>query len=292
MSQMKHPVIGMLVCGVVLSAASLRVGAYRSQAVASPPTADYQRATAAVGDMPQRALLRRYCFGCHNSRAKIGGLALDSLDLAHVGRDAQTWEKVVRKLRAGLMPPPGQPRPERAAYDALASWIEEEVDRAAAGAPDPGRVVAHRLNRTEYQNAIRDLLALEVDVSSLLPPDDADLGFDNMADILSISPTLVDRLLSTARKISRIAVGARVAPADETYSSPKTQYQDDRMSEDQPFGTRGGITVRHYFPLDGDYAIKVRLRPHPVRLCAWPRPAPAAGGSRGWGAGHGIHARR
>ena len=176
------------------------------------------------------------------------------------------WEEMprrgresVQKLRMRMMPPPGRPRPSEASYSGFIRSLETELDRAALANPDPGRPVVRRLNRFEYQNAIRDLLALEIDSTALLPPDDADLGFDNMGGILSVSPVLLERLVSAARKISRRAVGGPTTPITETYDLPKALWQDDRMSDELPFGSRGGLAVRHFFPLDGEYTIKVRL---------------------------------
>ena len=208
-----------------------------------------------------RATLRRYCLACHNDRLRTAGLALEALDAERVAEHPATWEKVVAKLRAGAMPPAGRPRPDRAAYAAMAASLETALDRAAAADPNPGRKAAHRLNRREYVNAVRDLLGLEVDGAALLPPDDVDHGFDNIADALPVSPALLDRYLFAARRIARLAVGdPTAAPATETYGLPRMRFQDQRMSEDLPFGSRGGIAVRHDFPADGEYEIRVRLR--------------------------------
>ena len=158
-----------------------------------------------------RALVDRYCLTCHTTRQKERGtvpVALDTLDLSRVAADAAAWEKVVLKLRAGLMPPAGSARPDQAAHEAFASWLEGELDRSWAAAPNPGRTEPfHRLNRVEYRNAVRDLLGLDLDVSSLLPGDDVSFGFDNIAGVLSLSPTLMERYLSAAQKVSRLAVG-------------------------------------------------------------------------------------
>ncbi len=208
-----------------------------------------------------RTVLGRYCETCHNDRLRTAGLALDTMDPARVGDDAAAWEQVVRKLRTGSMPPAGRPRPEEATYATVAATLESALDRAAATAPNPGRTTLHRLNRREYTNAIRDLLALEIDAGALLPADNADLGFDNMADILSVSPALLDRYLFAARRISRLAVGAaRVEPTTDTYVVPAMRFQDLRMSEDLPFGSRGGVAIRHNFPLDGEYDVRIRLQ--------------------------------
>ena len=215
---------------------------------------------AAAAPSPQRLLLDRYCVTCHNERLQTAGLTLDVLDVDDVAERPDVWEKVVRKLRAGLMPPMGRPRPDREAYDGFASWLEARLDRAAALDPDPGRSPAfHRLNRTEYANAIRDLLALEIDATELLPADDASYGFDNIAASLRMSPTLVDRYLAAARKIGRAAVGSSAAPPTvKVYHLPPDLPQE-RHLEGLPLGTRGGTLVRHHFPQDGEYVIRAKL---------------------------------
>ena len=207
------------------------------------------------------AILRQYCYGCHNQKLRSGNLALDGLDVAHVGQNAAVWEKVVRKLRAGVMPPLGLPRPEKTAYDGLASWLEAELDRYAAAHPNPGRTEAlHRLNRAEYQNAVRDLLGLEIDADKLLPADDGSYGFDNMAGALKMSPTLLERYLSVAGVVSRLAVGAAVkSPESAIFRVSPALPQYDHI-EGLPFGTRGGTLVRYHFPTDGEYEIKVELQ--------------------------------
>src|SRR5262245_55038953 len=154
-----------------------------------------------------RVVLDKYCVTCHNVRAKTAGLLLDQLDVEHVGRDPATWEKVVRKLRGGTMPPAGRPRPDKPTLTGLITSLESALDQAGAATENPGRPLIHRLNRVEYTNAIRDLLALEVDGPALLPPDTSGFGFDNVADVLSMSPGLVERYMGAARKISRAAVG-------------------------------------------------------------------------------------
>ncbi len=227
----------------------------------SSATAAQESGAAAGGTAQVRAVLDRYCVTCHNGQLRTAGLTLDAMDVEHVSGHAEAWEKVVRKLRARAMPPAGRPRPDEPTYAAVASTLETALDRASAADPNPGRTTAHRLNRTEYANAIRDLLALEVDGRALLPPDDADLGFDNMADILSMSPALLERYLSAARRIGRQALGDPSGePTTETYLVPKLRFQDHRMSEDLPFGSRGGIAFRHHFPLDADYDITIRLQ--------------------------------
>jgi hypothetical protein len=188
---------------------------------------------------------------------------LESADFTSVGANAELWEKVIAKLRAGSMPPPGRPRPDHAAYDAVASSLERDVDRAWAAAPNPGRIAAvHRLNRVEYNNAIRDLLALDVDVKPLLPGDEtADGSFDNFADSLSISTAHLERYLSVARQVTRLAVGLPPpSPGLERFEIPLFVMQDDRQSEDLPLGSRGGLSIRHDFPVDGEYLVKIRLQ--------------------------------
>ena len=215
----------------------------------------------ATGAEPVRAVLNRYCVGCHNERLRTAGLALDTMDPARVGDHPDAWEKVVRKLRTGAMPPVGRPRPDAATYATVASALETALDHVAAADPNPGRTTVHRLNRREYTNAVGDLLALEIDGGALLPADNADLGFDNMADILSVSPALLDRYIFAARRISRLAVGdPAIEPTTETYVVPAMRFQDLRMSEDLPFGSRGGIAIRHNFPLDAEYEVRIQLQ--------------------------------
>ena len=204
-----------------------------------------------------------YCVSCHNQRLRTAGFAIDTLDSAHPAANPEAWEKVIARLRAGSMPPPGRPRPDPATYRAVASALEHEIDRAWLAKPNPGRLNAvHRLNRTEYNNAIRDLFALDVDVKPLLPGDEtADGSFDNMADALSISTAHLERYMSVARQVTRLATGLPpTRPTIETFEIPLHVIQDERQSEDLPFGSRGGLAVRHDFPSDGEYAIKVRLQ--------------------------------
>ena len=245
------------VLGLVLSASAPVRTAGPEQSAS--PGASTSPATASA----QRALLDRYCVSCHNERTKSGGLMLDKADVSQVHANPELWEKVVLKLRVGLMPPLGRPRPDKATYDGFATWLEQSLDGPLTSrTPDPGRPAIHRLNRTEYTNAIRDLLALDIDAQSLLPPDDSGYGFDNIADVLSVSPALLERYLSAAQQISRIAVGdPTMRPTFNTYRLPYlTLTQEDRTSDDQPQGSRGGLAIRHYFPLDGEYVIKVRVQ--------------------------------
>jgi len=217
------------------------------------------RAPQAAAPANPDATLRQYCVTCHSQRLKTGGLALEGLDAVDVAHDAEIWEKVVRKLRLGTMPPLGARRPDRATYDGAIEWLESRLDAVAATRPNPGRPVLHRLNRAEYANAIRDLLGLDVDVSSLLPPDDAAYGFDNVADSLGSSPALLQAYLSAARKISAVAVGdPRLGAGSDTYSVRQDLSQDQHL-DGLPLGTFGGMTAQHLFPLDGEYDFQVRL---------------------------------
>ena len=227
--------------------------------------AQAQATPASPAISPHRALLDRYCVTCHNARLRTGGLALDAVDVTRPAADVEVWEPVIRKLRVGAMPPPGRPRPDATATRAFVADLRTKIDRAAAQHPNPGRVETfHRLNRAEYRNAIRDLLAIDVDVASMLPADDSgDDGFDNIARMLSVSPTLLERYLSAARKISHIAVGVAPGGASiETYRGVVYEPEDElaNASDDLPFGSRGGLAARHNFPVDGEYGIRIRLR--------------------------------
>jgi mono/diheme cytochrome c family protein len=237
-------------CLAVLSASEGSVGAGAPQQP-SPSSSG--------SNSPQRQILNQYCVGCHNARLKSGGLALDTLDIDRVGDQAESWERVVRKLRGHMMPPPGRPRPDEATYASVVSYLERSLDRSAAAAPNPGRTdTFRRLNRTEYQNAIRDLLSLDVDVSALLPKDDVSHGFDNVG-AAELSPTLLERYLSAAQKVSRLAVGTPLpSPASHVVILPADLTQEDHV-DGLPFGTRGGAIVPHTFPLDGTYEIQIRL---------------------------------
>jgi mono/diheme cytochrome c family protein len=208
-----------------------------------------------------RATIGRYCATCHSEKLHTAGLVLSTADPANVGTAAALWEKVLDKLRTRAMPPAGAPRPTPAVYESLTKYLETELDRAAEAKPNAGHVALHRLNRAEYANVIRDLLGLDVDVTSLLPVDDSGYGFDNIADVLSVTPALLNRYMSAARKISRLAVGYPMAGTEiQTYDVPLMLMQEERMSEDLPFGSRGGVAIRRYFPAEGDYSIKVRLQ--------------------------------
>jgi len=216
----------------------------------------------AQSDPSVRAVLDQYCVTCHNEKLKTAGLMLDKADIAHPGASAELWEKVLKKLHAGEMPPPGRPRPDPPSYAALSSFLEKGLDDAASANPNPGRVAVHRLNRTEYRNAVRDLIGLQIDTKSLLSPDEADQeGFDNVASVLSVSPVLLEAYLSAARSISRLAVGdPTINPVSDVFKIPTALVQDERTSEDLPFGSHGGASIRYHFRLDGEYRIKVLLK--------------------------------
>src|SRR5206468_35062 len=208
----------------------------------------------------QRAVVNQYCSTCHSDKAKAAGMDsarkidFDRLDIADVSRDAETWERVVRKLRAGMMPPSGVRRPDGLTYKGLIAWLENELDRdAVTYTPSPG---LHRLNRTEYANVLKDLLDLDIDPAKYLPSDDSTHGFDNIAGALGVSSTLVEAYVSAAQKISRLAIGEAATPSLTVYRTPEDTSQDYHI-EGLPFGTRGGMLIKHVFPSDGEYQITI-----------------------------------
>src|SRR5262252_7891307 len=236
------------------TAAARGVQQSSAQGAATPQT------TPSTPPSAQRALVDRYCVGCHNQRGKAAGqeparkITLDDADITHVSDHPEVWERVVRKMRAGMMPPAGARRPDKATYDGFITWLEGELDRnAALYAPPPG---LHRLNRTEYSNVIRDVLNLDVDAAKYLPPDDSTHGFDNMAGALGMSSTLVEAYVGAAGKISRLAIGDPTPAGLVVYRTPEDTSQDYHI-EGLPFGTRGGLLVKHVFPSDGEYTITV-----------------------------------
>ncbi len=249
----RHRISALFVSGcIALTLSTVQTSARQTQQAPSPATS-----------AAPKAVFEQYCITCHNQKLHTAGLELDSLDPTNPGPNAEVWEKVIAKLRAGSMPPPGRPRPDASTYHAVASWLEHEIDRSWEASPNPGRIAAvHRLNRAEYNNAIRDLLALDLDVKPLLPGDEtADGSFDNIADVLSISTAHLERYMSVARQVTRLATGLPPAnPAIETFEIPLHVMQDDRQNEDLPLGSRGGIAIRHDFPVDGEYLIKIRLQ--------------------------------
>jgi hypothetical protein len=228
----------------------------------SGPQAAGPQATAPLpppASVEQRALVDEYCLSCHNDRTKSGGLALDGIDWANLPAHADVWEKVVRKVGAGMMPPAGMPRPDAVTRRRFVSSLENALDRAALAAPNPGRPLAHRLNRAEYANAIRDLLALEVDVTSMLPPDDSSGGFDNNADVLGVSPVLLESYLTAAERVSALAVGDTSTPPTGEVFRVRQDESQDRHIDGLPLGTVGGLLVETTLPLDGEYQFQVKL---------------------------------
>src|SRR5882672_3393692 len=256
----------MMACGSIALIATISATLSANQA--ATPASTPPAATSATAATPARELVGTYCVTCHNERVKTANLALDKADTEQVFNSGETWEKVVVKLRSRSMPPPGARRPDNATYDRVATWLESELDRAAAAQVNPGRSAElHRLNRTEYANAVRDLLGVEIDPKAMLPPDEQAYGFDTNADALSMQPALLDRYLAAAAKIARLAVGDPTIPAGfERYTALKDNsnestwlWQNERLGEEFPLGSRGGIVARHYFPVDGDYVFKIRL---------------------------------
>jgi hypothetical protein len=207
----------------------------------------------------QHAILAEYCLTCHSDKAKTGGLTLEGLDIDHPEANAEMWEKVIRKLRSGMMPPTGAPRPDRATYATFRRTLEDSLDRAAKAKPNPGATALHRMNRAEYANAIRDLLAIDVDPGTILPPDDSLEGLDNLSDVLGTSPALIERYIGAAAKISRLAVGdTNISPLSITYKVRGDVSQNNHI-EGLPLGTRGGVVFKHNFPVDGEYLFKFSL---------------------------------
>jgi mono/diheme cytochrome c family protein len=244
--------LGIVALGFVMALATTRPVA---QEPIVPPGATPATTSAAV--------LTVYCATCHSERLKSGGLVIDPAGVTNVGSGADRWEKVVRKLRTQSMPPPGAPRPDAASYDRVATFLESELDRAEAGRPHLGKLpLTHRLSRTEYRNAVRDLLALEslpreVSIDYLLPPDNISSGFDNISDLLFISPSNLERYLDAARKISRLAIGDPAMPVMVNIHRLDPEHPQDERVDELPFGTRGGIAVRSEFPVDGTYVVRV-----------------------------------
>src|SRR2546425_1966211 len=216
--------------------------------------------SAAADVSAQRALIDKYCVTCHNQRVKTAGLALDTADLANIPAQSDIWEKVIRKVRAGMMPPVSAAQPEKAQLDALSTLLETSLDKWSATHPNPGRPTLHRLNRAEYGNAIRDLFALDaVDITQLLPPDPEAYGFDNIADSLGTSPALMERYLSVAWEVTRMAIGdTKIPTTTETFRARMDLTQRDHI-EGLPLGTRGGMVVQYNFPVDAEYEIRPKL---------------------------------
>ncbi len=244
---------GVLCAGMTASTALGNTAAQRastSRAMRPRPVSSHATATPAIDHAGHNAVLRKYCVTCHNDKSKTGGLSLASFDVARAANDAETAEKMIRKLQAGMMPPPGVLRPDPATYAAVLSALETTVDVAARVAPNPGRRTFQRLNRAEYARAIRDLLALDVNAGDWLPLDRMSANFDNIADEQALSPTLLEAYLNAASAISRMAVGDRgAAPIDHTYTNPSyvSQHPWDHVAG-APYGTRGGMVVSMHSP--------------------------------------------
>ena len=227
-------------------------------AAASGPQSTPQLATAAGAPAEAHAaVVKQYCVTCHNDRVKSANLSIEKLDVANVAKDAEVWERIIRKLRSGVMPPAGVRRPPLAQYEGLRDWLESEIDSKAAGRENPGSVVLHRLNRNEYANVIRDLLDVEIDAATLLPTDDSARGFDNVAGSLTISPTLLEAYTTAATRVARMAVGYWKTPTEASYIAPGDTSQNHHI-EGFPLGTRGGMLVRHNFPSDGEYKFSIQ----------------------------------
>jgi hypothetical protein len=236
-------------------------GAYPQPANVVAAAGKPQALSSSTPAAPDRALLDQYCVSCHNERLKTADLMLDKVNLSDISSNAEVLERVVRKLRNGQMPPEGRPQPDAATLGHFVRALEAALDRTATASPNPGHVASHRLNRAEYVNAIHDLLALDIDGGDLLPSDMAGFGFDNNADVLAVTPALMARYMSAATKISRLAIGSPDnRPVMQMYKLEFGSKQETRMNEDMPFATHGGLSVRHTFPLDGEYRFSTRLK--------------------------------
>jgi mono/diheme cytochrome c family protein len=254
---------GLLLCVGALAGlwqAPLAGAGARPARAAAPKTAP----AAKPAQPPDRALVAQYCVGCHNSRTRNGDLSLEGLDPAAAAASPEVWERVLRKLRVGLMPPVTARPLDAAARASFIHALESTIDAGAAAAPNPGRPSIHRLNRVEYANAVRDILALPIDTTTLLPADDAGFGFDNIGDALSVSPGLMERYIAAAERVAALAVGDPALGEDsQTFMVAPGVQQEERTSDDLSAGTRGGVAISHYFPLDGEYIIRIKLQSDP-----------------------------
>jgi len=248
----------LVLIGLAVCVGTLGTAPYAAQQTQIPPVAG--AAARSITPLEAKAAVDKYCVGCHNERTRTGNLALDGIDVTRVAASAEPLEKVLRKLGTGSMPPQGMPRPDTATHAGIIAFLTRELDAAAAAKPDPGRAILRRLNRTEYANAIRDLLDLNINVSTLLPVDNSSYGFDNIGDVLGVSPVLMERYLTAARRISAVAVGdaAEIPVIAETYRVRPDTAQDKHL-DGLPLGTRGGLLVTHTFPLDAEYTFFIRL---------------------------------
>ncbi len=243
-------------------------GLLTALAVCAIVLAPQGRAQAQPGAAAATTLFTQYCVVCHDNQKRTAGVTLQGLDLSNIGDHAELLERVLRKVAAGQMPPAGMPRPNAARMAEFSKWLETSLDAEAAAHPNPGRPAIHRLNRAEYSNAIRDVFALDIDAGSQLPVDDSGYGFDNIGDVLSLSPALLDRYLSVGRKIARLAVGdPTIKPSEEVFEPRRepnrgvaaaVPIRAEWMSDDLPFDSAGGLSVRYYFPLDAEYVIRIR----------------------------------
>jgi hypothetical protein len=265
---------------VLAGATAYPLAANRQTAAATKPAA----AAPASPVVSPKDVTDKYCIGCHNKRLHVAELVLEDRDTSKIGDEAELWERVVQKLSAGAMPPAGNRRPDQETMKGMIGTLQAELDKAAMAHPNPGRPPIHRLNRTEYANVIRDILGLDVDAKTMLPADDTGYGFDNIADVLTISPGLLERYMIAASKISRMAVGDSSMHANVAiYSIPYLALgQSERMNDDLPFGSRGGISIKHYFPLDGTYKIRFTLQKNDLA---------AGDGARGLGVANEIDVR-
>ena len=258
--------------GVVLAGLTLGVAAQSAPpkpkprpAAAHQPSAAAPSAPAATSDA-QATLIKQYCVACHNDKMKTGGLTLASFDPSHPDQNADVAERMIRKLRLGMMPPPGARRPDATLVTSLVTSLETRIDAAAALHPNPGRRTFQRLNRAEYQRAVRDLLDVDVDMNAFLPPDTMSGGYDNIADVQAFSPTLMEGYLRAAARISSLAVGDKNAsPTEATYKVPRTQSQMKHI-DGTPWGTRGGLSVAHTFAADGEYTFRIMLHGTPTGI--------------------------
>ncbi|HXW15060.1 MAG TPA: DUF1592 domain-containing protein [Terriglobia bacterium] len=250
------------------------LGAIAGTAQSSPSTLQPAHATFAPS-----AVTNQYCIFCHSKELKTAGVVLEGLDFSQVGPNALLLEQVLRKVRTGEMPPSGMPRPDAALVEKFSGWLVRALDREAAMHPNPGRCVVHRLNRAEYSNAVRDLLALDIHAGDLLPPDDLGYGFDNVGAVLSVSPTLLERYLIASRKVSRLAVGEPAAkPEEEDFTPPEAsrvggvlKRRNERASDELPFDSSGGLAFSYYFPVDAEYVVRVKLARQPSADTTEPR---------------------
>ena len=267
--------------GILPGVLTILLATWNGVPAGAAPQAEVRTAASPSQASTIREFTKRYCISCHNGRLKTAGLELDALDYEHPASNASVWEKVIRKVQVGMMPPAGVPHPDPAARRAIVTALSSVLDEAARANPNPGRPALHRLNRTEYANAIRDLLDLEVDTATLLPPDDSAYGFDNVADVLGVSATLMERYVSAAGKVSSLAVGdPDVSPAAEVYTIPQDASQD-RHIEGLPFGTIGGILAKPTNPGRRRVRTVRDVLPHQPRGASWSRVRTPAGVHRG-----------